>query len=318
MAQLSKKLFGLLLIAVVLFCSGCAEKRQTETTLGPGDYSFTIEHQGIERFYLMHVPEGYDENNPTPLVFAFHGRLGNGRYMKENYNFLEESNKKGFIVVFPTGASRFGDRFASWNAGKCCAYAFESNSDDVGFVKKILEDIKNNFNVDENRIYATGMSNGARFSYRLACEMSDTFAAIAAVSGVKSTISCNPSRPIPILHIHALDDELAPFEGGPGPEEVDYGSVQDTIDWWVERNQCNNEKTRVLEVGGAYCDSYSNCAGDSEVRLCVTTEGGHSWPGGSKPREGADTPSTAINATEIIWEFFEKLPHDIVGVYVIT
>ncbi|OYT54036.1 MAG: hypothetical protein B6U72_03975 [Candidatus Altiarchaeales archaeon ex4484_2] len=101
MAQLSKKLFGLLLIAVVLFCSGCAEKRQTETTLGPGDYSFTIEHQGIERFYLMHVPEGYDENNPTPLVFAFHGRLGNGRYMKENYNFLEESNKKGFIVVFP-------------------------------------------------------------------------------------------------------------------------------------------------------------------------------------------------------------------------
>jgi len=72
-------------------------------------------------------------------------------------------------------------------------------------VKKILEDIKNNFNVDENRIYATGMSNGARFSYRLACEMSDTFAAIAAVSGVKSTISCNPSRPIPILHLKEIN-----------------------------------------------------------------------------------------------------------------
>ena len=308
MVKLSKKLFGLLLIAVIMFCPGCVKQRQIGTTPNPVDYSFTIGYPDAKRYYKVHVPEVYNENNPHPLVFAFHGRYSNGEQMREDYNLIEKSDKEGFIVVFPTGASRFGDRLASWNAGICCGYALESNSDDVVFVKKILEDTRKNFNVDENRIYAAGMSNGARFSYRLACEMSDTFAAIAAVSGVKSTISCKPSRPIPILHIHALDDELAPFEGGPGPEEVDYGSVQDTIDWWVERNQCNNEKTRVLEVGGAYCDSYSNCAGDSEVRLCVTTEGGHSWPGGSKPREGADTPSTAINATEIIWVFFVNHP----------
>jgi len=277
-------------------------------SVSAADYEFTIEHQEIERFYLVHVPFSYNKEEKTPIVLAFHGRYSNGKQMKEYYHLVEKSNEKGFIVIFPTGASRFGDKLASWNVGGCCGYAYEINSDDVGFVKKILEDTKNKFNIDESRVYATGMSNGARFSYRLACEMSDIFAAIAVVAGVKSTGSCNPSKRIPILHIHAIDDELIPFEGGPGPEGVDYGSVSDTIDWWVEKNQCTDEKIRVLEVDGAYCDSYSNCAGNSEVELCVTEEGGHSWPGGQKLRLKADTPSTAIDATEVIWEFFENHP----------
>ncbi|MEA1924864.1 MAG: PHB depolymerase family esterase [Candidatus Altiarchaeota archaeon] len=323
MAQLNKKVFGLLLIiAVVMFCSGCVKNRSqtpTETTqppstkhtLGPGDYRFTIEHQGMERFYLMHVPKGYDSSIRNPLILAFHGGLGNGKIMSEHYNFIKESDNEGFIVVFPSGASRFKDKLATWNAGVCCGYAVKSGSDDVGFVKKILKDVENKFSIDENRIYATGMSNGGMFSYRLACEMSDDFAAIASVAGTKNTISCNPSRPVPVLHIHAVDDDHVLFEGGCGPggtTGVDYSSVPETIEWWAEKNKCARDKVRVFENNGAYCDSYSDCAKDSEVRLCVTSEGGHSWPGGQKPRPEADTPSTAVNATEMIWEFFKKHP----------
>jgi len=74
----------------------------------------------------------------------------------------------------------------------------------------------------------------------------------------------------------------------------------------LRKNQCTDDKVRVLKVEGAYCDSY--CENNSEIKLCVTSDGGHSWLGGKKPRSNADTPSTAINATEIIWEFFEKHP----------
>ena len=273
-----------------------------------GDYDFVLDQNGTTRYYKVHVPANYNKNNPTPLVFVFSGRMGS-EYVKENYNFVEKSDKEGFIVVFPRGASKKGgDRWVSWNAGKCCSYAAESNIDDVGFVRMMLKDIKNKFNIDKNRIYATGMSNGARFSYRLACEMSDTFAAIAPVSGVKSTISCNPSNSISILHIHSTEDTIAPFNGGVGEGQngVDYGSVADTINWWVENNKCDNNPERIFENNLSYCDSYNNYENESEVRLCVTTDGGHSWPGVKESRFSLSPSSEAFDATDMIWEFFKK------------
>jgi polyhydroxybutyrate depolymerase len=227
------------------------------------------------------------------------------------YHLISKSEEAGFIAVFPNGYSRFrSGKLATWNAGICCGKARDENIDDVSVIKAVVADIKTRVNIDSNRIYANGMSNGGMMSYRLACEMTDTFAAIASVAGSDGTQSCKPNRPISILHIHALDDDHVLFNGGSGVKSkthADFVAVPDTIQKWVSMNNCNAAPQRVLEVKGAYCDLYKHCQNNTQVKLCVTKTGGHSWPGGTKVRGNA-AGSTAINANDIIWQFYQDNP----------
>ena len=281
-------------------------------TLGPGDYDFSLQHGGLKRKYLLHIPSAYDKSNPTPLILAFHGGMGTAEIMAENYGLKQKSDKEGFIVAFPNGVSRLpSGKIATWNAGNCCGYAVESKSDDVGFVKAVIEDIRKKVNI--GKIFATGMSNGGMMSYRLACEMSDTFAAIAAVSGTDNYDECNPKKPISVMHIHGLKDDHVLFNGGCGPaciagSETEFVSVQDTISKWVERNNCDKNPQGVAVNENAYYDLYSKCDGGVQVKLYVVLDGGHSWPGTEKspnPLEKS-TSSQAISATDEIWNFFKN------------
>lgn len=332
---MTKKLFILLLVIVaVLLISGCVRRERKKSyiltpnpapvtsptptlsfTLGPGDYDFSLQAGNLTRKYILHVPQGYNKNMATPLILAFHGGMGTAEIMAENYDWIPKSDKEGFIVAFPNGVSRLpSGKIATWNAGSCCGYAVESNSDDVGFVKAVISDIENKFNVDNTRIYANGMSNGGMMSYRLACEMSDTFAAIAAVSGTDNFNGCNPIKPISIMHIHGLEDDHVLFYGGCGPacmiqSETEFVSVPDTISRWVDRNNCDKNPQTVTINENAYYELYSNGEEGAKVKLIVAKDGGHSWPGTSKapnPLEKS-TPSQAISATDEIWDFFKSI-----------
>jgi polyhydroxybutyrate depolymerase len=277
---------------------------------GPGDYVFTLNHDGLTRRYRVHVPVGYSGAKPTPMVVSFHGGGGNMDYQADDkyYGLTSKSDRTGYILVFPNGYSRFeSGKLATWNAGNCCAGARDKNIDDVGFVRAMITRLRGQLNIDPSRIYANGMSNGALFSYRLACEMSDTFTAIASVAGSDGTKTCTPTRPVSILEIHAKNDEFVLFNGGAGRDSkllANFVSVPETIARWVRRNECNPTPKRVLETAGAYCDSYAPCRGNTEVKLCVTESGGHSWPGGHKVRTG-EAGSTAISANDVMWEFFQ-------------
>jgi polyhydroxybutyrate depolymerase len=287
------------------------EKTSTDGLIAqPGDYSLSLEHAGQKRLYRVHIPASYKADQPTPLVLAFHGGGGNMDIQANDayYGQISKSEQAGYIVAFPNGYSRFGGKFATWNAGNCCAAARDNNSDDVGFVRDVIQRLSSTLNIDPKRIFATGMSNGAMMSYRLACEMPDTFRAIAAVAGTDNTQHCTPSQPISILHIHARDDERELFNGGagkPSDRVTSYVSVPDSIAKWVALDGCKPTPHRVLETPGAYCDAYEACKDGSEVKLCVTETGEHSWPGGKKPLGGA-APSTAISATDQIWAFFSS------------
>lgn len=293
---------------------GIREAKQTGQTtsqvLTAGDYTFQLEHDNQTRHYMVHVPKRYIPQQATPLVLSLHGGGGNMRYQatEEYYHLISKSEQAGFIVVFPNGYSRLrSGKLATWNAGICCGKARDIQSDDVGFIKRVVADIKTKANIDPNRVYANGMSNGGMMSYRLACELSDTFAAIAAVAGTDGTQQCAPANPVSVLHIHALDDDRVLFNGGSGVKSqthADFVSVPNTIEKWVKLNACNPTPQRVLEVKGAYCDLYQACQQGAQVKLCVTETGGHAWPGGSKVRGGAGT--TAINANDLIWEFYQK------------
>jgi polyhydroxybutyrate depolymerase len=279
------------------------------TIHGPGDYTFTMVHGGETRRYRVHVPVGYLASRPTPMVLSLHGGGGNMDYQADDkyYHLVSKSDSAGFIAVFPNGYSRLpSGKFATWNAGICCGKARDENVDDVGFIREVVTRMKARLNVDPDRIFANGMSNGGMMSYRLACEMPETFRAIAAVAGTDGTKSCSPSQPVSILHIHAKDDDRVLFDGGAGKQSeqmADFVSVPDTIAKWVRLNGCTATPQRVLERPGATCDAYTGCRGGVEVRSCVTQTGGHSWPGGVKVRTG-EPGSTAIDATDLIWEFY--------------
>ena len=286
----------------------------TDKITQPGDYSFTIQHDGLTRLYKLHVPAKVDPATPAPLLFALHGGGGNMDYQADDahYGIVAKSDREGFVVVFPNGYSKLkSGKFATWNAGTCCGAARDANVDDVGFIRQVVANVTSQMNIDRSRVFATGMSNGGLMSYRLACEASDIFKAIAPVAGTDNTRSCTPKNPVAVLHIHAKNDDHVLFGGGAGAKAspdraqvTEFTSVPDTISKWVQRNSCAATPRRVVEKPGAYCELYSPCASKAEVELCVTDVGGHSWPGASKTR--GEPASQAISANDAMWEFFNR------------
>lgn len=267
---------------------------------------------GASRGYTVYVPKSY-KGVAVPMVMFFHGGLGNMDTASRWYGWEEKAEKEGFIAVFINGASKWpSGKFATWNAGNCCAYSRDNNINDVGVVKATISALESKYNINKQKIFATGFSNGGMFSYRLACDMTSTFRAIGAVSGTDNYDSCNPSKPISIIHIHALDDDHVLYNGGAGEaafsdlgKVTSFTSVSANISKWLVRNSITSAPVKeVISNGtGAICDLYSSTSG-IQVRLCTTNTGGHSWPGGKTSERSKATPSTAINATDVIWAFF--------------
>lgn len=303
----------LLSLALLLTMASPAQAVRPRTT--SDDPILTVTHDGLQRQALVHVPAGYRSGTPLPLIVALHGGGGSMQHMANDRRFglISLSERSGYIVVFPNGYSRRGNgRLATWNAGECCAAARDEQIDDSGFIAHLIHETSRRYSIDPARIYATGMSNGAMMAYRLACDHPDLIRAVAAVAGTDNTRSCPDGRPVSILHIHAKDDSRVLFEGGAGAafrrEQVvtDFTSVKDSIARWTRRNGCTGAPRTVLDIDGARCERYAPCRDDSEVELCVTDTGDHSWPGGRKGRGMG--PSQALSATARMDEFFRRQP----------
>jgi polyhydroxybutyrate depolymerase len=276
---------------------------------GPGDYRFSFVHGGITREYLVHVPRSY-RGRPTPMLIALHGGGGDAAFQANDskYKLISKSEQAGFIAVFPNGYSRFPSGIlATWNAGTCCGKAQANEVDDVGFIRAMIARVESQANIDRQRVFATGMSNGAMLSWRLACEAPE-IRAIAPVAGTDNTPSCKPLRPVPVIEFHAANDDHVPFGGGVGvgPSHTDFASVPATQAKWVQIDRADAAAKRVLTVSGAHCDLHAPKAGGAPVELCVTDTGGHSWPGGGT-QQGRKEPSMAISANDLMWNFFSSL-----------
>lgn len=276
-----------------------------------------LRHDGEKRRYALYIPPGLDTTKPAALVLAFHGGGGHAEFMADDarYGLISKAREAGFVVAFPNGYSRLPrGRLATWNAGGCCGDARDRNSDDVGFSRAVVADVSRQVAIDRQRVFATGMSNGAMMAYRLACEAADLVRAVAAVAGTEAVAECRPSRPVPVLHIHARNDTHVLFDGGAGPDAfrdarkvMDFVSVPETVKRWVGRNACQTQPERTLESPGAWCERYRGCRDGATVQLCVTADGGHSWPGADAVRRGKENASQALDASEAIWTFFSEV-----------
>jgi polyhydroxybutyrate depolymerase len=316
MNKTTKITFPVLLFTVVVVLSilSCRNEVAAQNN-PPGDYTGSIIFGGVERTYLIHIPLSYDETTPTPLLIALHGGKGSGELMEKLTlrGFNDLSDTENFIVVYPDGVEGY------WNDGRDLkSYRpIIENVDDVGFISALMDHLSIELNIDKNRIYVTGISNGALMSYRLACELSEKIAAIAPVAAPMSEflyLNCSPTRQMPLLIIMGTFDPLVPWRGGEiHVFGLSYGrvlSIPETVSYWLTHNQCllspiitwepnrdPQDGTRVLQA------AYTQCEEGTEVVLYAVVGGGHTWPGGwqNLPEWVIGRTSKDIDANEVIW-----------------
>lgn len=278
-----------------------------------------IVHGGTNRTYLVHFPEGRSREEELPAVLVFHGGGSRPEAVRAASRMNAVADRNGFVAIYPAGT---GPSFPcpagfvpilTWNAGGCCGDAMENGVDDVGFVRSLLDSVASIYPIDASRVYATGISNGAMMSYRLAVELSDRVAAIGPVAGSMMVNGPPPSRPVPVVHFHGRMDLYAPFLGGQGinaaTNPVVHRSIPDTIAWWVDANRCA-EQPQIQTTEDFISQTFQPLvSGDgAPVVLYELPEGGHTWPGGVDIAPGVDSGGLVetVDASSLMWEFFDR------------
>jgi polyhydroxybutyrate depolymerase len=304
-------LYPLLLILSVSCIVGC-NRRDDDDSEEEKVYRFneTMTVDGRQRTYILNLPPNYYTSSDFSLVIAMHGGGGEGSQFESTSLLTEKADDAGFIVVYPDGVKSDGALAArTWNAGRCCDYARDENIDDVKFIGLLIDDLVGRYKINSKKVYATGHSNGGMLSYRLACETPGKIAAIA-VSGCSMVVKqpCNPSRPVPVLHMHSVQDDRVLYTGGVGITGVYFPPIDSVMNVWSAINVCNN-KAQVLVNNKDYTfTQWSNCNDDATIQYYLTQDGGHAWPGGLPGSSNGDTPSTVISANDLLWEFFQQHP----------
>jgi len=263
----------------------------------------SIIHDDLVRDYIIHIPSSYDNKFPIPLVLCFHGYGGTASGISYT-NFNDVSDTANFIVVYPQGTIL--KRKSHWNVG---GWTLDSNIDDVGFISNLLDSLSERYNINQSRIYSTGMSNGGYMSFLLACQLSDRIAAIASVTGSMTPQTynlCNPQRPIPVLQIHGTNDQKVPYKGNRKWSL----SINKVLEYWINNNNCDITPFEISfpDINNAEGSSVKRLSwlnGDNSVVTdhIIVNGGGHDWFG--------VWGNMDINSTDEIWKFFSQ--YDIHG-----
>lgn len=317
----------LLLIVLVIVVVARNKKKTTETsnlpttlvTVRSGTHKLALSQNGKLRSYIVYLPTGYSKNQSYPLVFSLHGGGSNATEQMGLNDLNQIADANSFIVAYPNAVG------SNWNDGRANTIDKSGNSDDVGFIKLIIEKLGKWVNLDQTKIYSTGISNGGMMSIRLACDASDTFSAVAPVaSSMPEELKaiCVPTTPISVLEIQGTADPLVPFQGGQikglaGRNVADRGvllSAFDSAAFWWSFNKCNHPDKITNLTDSDTTDGttssqslHETCAQGTQVGLITVTGGGHTWPGGKQylGERLIGKTSRDFDASQVIWDFFK-------------
>ncbi|MHC4842786.1 MAG: PHB depolymerase family esterase [Planctomycetota bacterium] len=242
-----------------------------------------VEHAGYFRCWDIHVPEGI--KGSVPLVIDLHGHSESPSSQKELSGFGSLADSEGFIVVWPYGLCE------SWNSGAaCCPPANEDNIDDVGFLRKMVEKVSAQHDIDTNRIYVTGLSNGASMAQRLANEASDIIAAVAGVSLHLLVPEAADYAPVSVIILYGNKDiDIYEPEG--------FITAKENFNKWKTMNECKGSYVDTWKDGDSVTWTYQDCADDTEVSIVTIDKGGHVLYQGQQ---------TEIDTTRMAWDFMKR------------
>lgn len=261
----------------------------------------SILHNGISRDYILYIPENLPTN--APLIVVSHGYTSSAKTMMSYSGMNKVADEEKFLVVYPQGTKdQRGNNF--FNVG----YEFHASSkvDDLGFIKALVTKLTDDYQVNPNHIFATGMSNGGDLSYFLACYASDMFQAVAPIAGtmMQTTIeTCKPQKGMPIFAVHGKADEVTYFDGDMANRDKwgPYPGIPAVIEHWVDVNAVEISKQVDLDNITNFTasnealsfDRYLSETSDHEVWLYIHS-GGHDW----SPKE--------LDTSSEIWNFFTR------------
>lgn len=276
----------------------------------------SLMHGGLERTYVVRAPRGVTRASPPlPVVVVLHGGGGNAANAEQMTGFTRLVEREQILVVYPNGTGRLRDRLLTWNAVHCCGSAMTERVDDVGFLGAMLDALAARYPVDPRRIFVTGMSNGAMMSHRAGRELSHRIAAIAPVVGAVFGDETPAASPVSAIIFNGLKDTSVPPEGGhssgAGRRAWDGTPARPNLDqgnYWARVNGCGNAPA-LTERGQVLHWTYQ-CPSGRAVELYQLRDNGHAWPGGRPGSRRGDTPSTALDATEVMWAFFKAHPRN--------
>ena len=288
----------LLFISLLTIFSSC----EKDDKKNPEECSFnnnvqSIVYDGINRDYVLYIPDSYDGTSSVPLMLNFHGFGGSASDYMQEADMRSLSEADTFILIYPQGICL--DGLSHWNA---CPSGGDnkSDADDFGFVESMITEISSQYNVDMERIYAAGYSNGGMMAYGLANYKSDLIAAVASVSGVMLDCTGSTNHPMPVVHLHGTLDGVLPYNGS-----SDWSSAQSTLDYWINFNNTITIPTVSIDnSGGMSIEHYVYDQGDSSVSVehYKFIGGDHVWF--SATYQGQST-------SELVWNFVSR--YDING-----
>ena len=263
--------------------------------------NITFPHDGLDRQYLIHIPEDLPES--PALVFVLHGYGMDNSQMMSSFDWTELADERGFVVAFPNGTiDKSNNHF--WDVNYPIHEGIEI--DDDGFLRELAIHLQTLHGLNPNSTFVTGFSNGGDMSYQLACRESETFTGFAPVAGTMMDslyTDCTPAVPHSILLIHGSDDPVVLFEGdmdntyGWGP----YRSIPEIVAFWENVLETPEmERTFLPDIdpndgSTVRLDTYSSTQHNRELWYYLIMGGGHGWPG--------IYGNLDIDATLEIWNF---------------
>jgi len=297
---MKKILLGFTILMTII--SSCKNDDAKDDNYNSGECYFntnaqSIVHNNIDREYILYVPNSYDGTSAVPILFNFHGFGGSASQFMQEADMRSLAEADTFILVYPQGSCLDGS--SHWNP---CPIGGDNKStaDDVGFFESMISEISSQYNLDMERIYAAGYSNGGMMAYGLANYKSDLIAAVASVSGAMLNCTGSTSHPMPVIHLHGTSDAVVSYNGS-----NDWNSVQSTLDYWTSFNNTISTPTiNTDNTGGMTIEHYSYEQGDNSVSVehYKYIGGEHVW---------FNEPYQGQNASELVWNFMSK--YDING-----
>lgn len=260
------------------------------------------------RSYLADLPQAVAG---APMILALHGGGGNPAQFARSSGLSPAANRAGFAVVYPAGTGRTG--LLTWNAGSCCGLAQRTAVDDLSYLDAVAADAVRRFGLNGDRLYVTGMSNGAMMAAAYAAERPGNVRAAAPVAGTLDLVRHPPKGAVPLLHIHGTADARVPYAGGRGQTgltRTDFASVAEVIAAFRAHHGPLVESRSVIDqrddATRAIVQDWAR-GSRTMLRLITIEGGGHLWPGGLRaPRQ--DGPTREISATAEILRFFAIHP----------